>query len=282
MNKFIVLFLSLLLILGSCKNAGFNNSGTVLARAYGSYLYISDLDGLVPVGAGTSDSLAICRNYIDNWVKNQLLLYQAEKNLIDEQKDFSRQLMDYRNSLIIYKYESELIRQSLDTAISEEEIENYYQANRQNFRLNDNIVQVVFAQVNSESPKRDRIKSLVKSDLQEDRDSLEFYCLRYAEDYQIVDEDWIIFDEFLMRVPIKVNNPETWLNKNKFVELKVNDDYYYVHFIDFMLGESTSPLALQRNNIKSIIMNMRKKKLIRAMKDEIFEQALKNNDFEFY
>ena len=282
MNKFIVLFLSLLLILGSCKNAGFNNSGTVLARAYGSYLYISDLDGLVPVGAGTSDSLAICRNYIDNWVKNQLLLYQAEKNLIGEQKDFSRQLMDYRNSLIIYKYESELIRQSLDTAISEEEIENYYQANRQNFRLNDNIVQVVFAQVNSESPKRDRIKSLVKSDLQEDRDSLEFYCLRYAEDYQIVDEDWIIFDEFLMRVPIKVNNPETWLNKNKFVELKVNDDDYYVHFIDFMLGESTSPLALQRNNIKSIIMNMRKKKLIRAMKDEIFEQALKNNDFEFY
>lgn len=282
MNKSIISFLFLLLILGSCKNAGFNNSDTELARVYDSYLYVSDLDGLVPVGAGTSDSLAICRNYIDNWVKNQLLLSQAEKNLIDEQKDFSRQLSDYRNSLVIYKYESELIRQSLDTVISEEEIENYYQVNQQNFRLNNNIVQVVFAQVSSESPKRVRIKSLVKSDLQEDRDSLEFYCLRYAEDYQIVDEGWIIFDELLMRVPIKVVNPETWLNKNKFIELKADDYYYYINFIDFKLGESVSPLALQRNNIKSIIINMRKKMLIRAMKDEIFEQAMKNNDFEYF
>ncbi len=282
MNKFNVLFIFLLLILGSCKNAGFNNSDTVLARAYGSYLYVSDLDGLVPVGAGTSDSLAICRNYIDNWVKNQLLVSQAEKNLTDVQKDFSRQLTDYRNSLIIYKYESELIRQSLDTVITEEEIDNYYQANRQNFKLNNNIVQVVFAQVSNDSPKKAKIKSLVKSDLQEDRDSLEFYCLRYAEDYQIVDEDWIIFDELLMRVPIKVNNPETWLNKNKFVELKADNGYYYVNFIDFMLRESISPLAMQRNNIKSIIINMRKKMLIRAMKDEIFEQAMKDNEFEFF
>lgn len=236
----------------------------------------------MPVGLSVSDSLSICRNYIDNWVKNQLLLYQADINLTDEQKDFSHQLEDYRNSLIIYEYESELIRQSDDTLVANEEIENYYQDNQQNFKLNDIIVRVVFARVQSESPKRERIKDLVNSELQEDRDSLEFYCLRYAEDYEIIDENWIIFDEFLARVPLEIVNPETYLNNNKFVRLQIEDDYFYVNFLEFRLSESISPLALERNNIKSIIFNMRKRMLISAMKKEIFENAMENNDFEYY
>ena len=282
MNRFTFLFLLFIILVSSCRNTGFNNSDTVLARAYDTYLYSSDLDGLVPAGLTVSDSLSICRNYIDNWVKNQLLLYQAEKNLTDEQKDFSHQLEDYRNSLIIYEYESELIRQSNDTLVTDEEIENYYRANQQNFKLNDIIVRVVFARVQGKSPKRERIKDLVNSELQEDRDSLEFYCLRYAEDYEIIDENWAVFDEFLMRVPLEVVNPETYLNNNKFVRLQVEDDYFYVNFLEFRLSESISPLALERNNIKSIIFNMRKRMLISAMKKEIFGKAVENNDFEYY
>jgi hypothetical protein len=282
LNKFTFSFLVLLLLTGSCENTRFNNSETVLARVNDTYLYASNLAGLVPEGVSTADSLAICRNYVDNWVKNQLLLSHAEKNLTDAQKDFSRQLEDYRNSLIIYKYETELIRQSLDTVISDEEIEGYYEANQQNYRLSDNIVQVVFASVDAESPNRKRIKSLVMSDLQEDRDSLEFYCLRYAVDYEIADENWIVFNDFLTRVPIKTVNPEAYLSNNKFVELKTEHEVYYIHFLDYMLTDSISPLTLEQNNIKSIILNMRKKKLIKAMKQEIQQQALKDNDFEYY
>lgn len=282
MNKFAFLFLVFLLLFGSCKHAGFTNTETLLARVHDSYLYASNLEGLVPAGVSASDSLAICRNYVDNWIKSQLILSHAEKNLTEPQKDFTRQLEDYRKSLIIYKYESELIRQSLDTVISDDEIEKYYQANQQNYKLNDNIVQVVFASVSIDSPKSDRIKSLVESDLQEDRDSLEFYCLRYAEDYGILDEEWIVFDELLSRVPISTDKPESYLSKNKFVELKTENELYYIHFLDFMLTESISPLAMELNKIKSIILNMRKKMLIKAMKQEIQEQALQNNDFEYY
>ncbi len=175
-----------------------------------------------------------------------------------------------------------MIRQSLDTIISDKEIEKYYLANLQNYKLNDNIVQVVFACVDVDFQKSEKIKSLVKSELQEDRDSLEFYCLRYAEDYDIVDDGWGVFNELLSRVPITTSNPESYLSKNKFVELKVENKFYYIHFLDFMLADCISPLALERNNVKSIILNMRKKKLIRAMKQEIQTQALQNNDFEYY
>lgn len=282
MSKFSILILFALLLLNSCRNRGLNNSDTALARVYDAYLYASDLQGLVPADATSADSLAICRSYIDNWIKNQLLLYQAEKNLTDEQKDFSRELEDYRTSLIVYKYESELIAQSLDTVVTDGEIEKYYRSNKDNFKLRNDIVQVVFVKVKSNSPYRKRIETLVKSDRQEDRDSLEFYCIRYAEDYEIADEKWIYLNDLLARVPLKIDNPGNYLKQHKYIRQKVDNDDYFVHFLDFRLSGDNSPLVLERSNIKSIILNMRKKLLIRNMTRELFNRAMQNNDFEYY
>ncbi len=282
MSKFSILILFALLLLNSCRNRGLNNSDTALARVYDAYLYASDLQGLVPADATSADSLAICRSYIDNWIKNQLLLYQAEKNLTDEQKDFSRELEDYRTSLIVYKYESELIAQSLDTVVTDGEIEKYYRSNKDNFKLRNDIVQVVFVKVKSNSPYRKRIETLVKSERQEDRDSLEFYCIRYAEDYEIADEKWIYLNDLLARVPLKIDNPGNYLKQHKYIRQKVDNDDYFVHFLDFRLSGDNSPLVLERSNIKSIILNMRKKLLIRNMTRELFNRAMQNNDFEYY
>jgi len=282
LSKFSILILFALLLLNSCRNRGLNNSDTALARVYDAYLYASDLQGLVPADATSADSLAICRSYIDNWIKNQLLLYQAEKNLTDEQKDFSRELEDYRTSLIVYKYESELIAQSLDTVVTDGEIEKYYRSNKDNFKLRNDIVQVVFVKVKSNSPYRKRIETLVKSERQEDRDSLEFYCIRYAEDYEIADEKWIYLNDLLARVPLKIDNPGNYLKQHKYIRQKVDNDDYFVHFLDFRLSGDNSPLVLERSNIKSIILNMRKKLLIRNMTRELFNRAMQNNDFEYY
>ena len=38
----------------------------------------------------------------------------------------------------------------------------------------------------------------------------------------------------------------------------------------------------ERNNIKSIIINMRKVELVSKMQDELYKNALKNKDFEVF
>lgn len=282
MRKAGFLFILLVLFISSCDKTTFNDSDRVLARVYDEYLYFSDIKNLIPPATSPSDSLSITQNYINNWVKNQLLLYQAEKNLPKDQKDFTRQLEDYRNSLIVYKYESELIRQNSDTTVSEATIEDYYNTNIQNFKLSENIVQAVYVKINEKSKYLNKIKKLVKSDKEEDRDSLEYYCLRYAEDYGLIDREWITLNDLLVSVPIPVNNPEVFLTKNTFVEHYENPEWYFLHILNYGLSDSNSPLDLQRENIKSIILNKRKKLLIKKMQDEIYEQAMKENNFEFY
>lgn len=274
--------LFLVLIIAACDRASFSNSDRVIARAYDEYLYLSDLENLVPPGTSPSDSLAIVQNYVNNWVRNQILLYQADKNLTTEQKDFSRQLEDYRNSLIIYEYESELIRQKLDTTVTKEEIGNYYRKNPGNFRLNENIVRLIYAKVNQSSPHREKISELVFSDKEADRDSLEFYCIRYAEDFGLIDRSWITFDEMLKKIPLEVNNPEVFLNKTRHVNKEVDTTWYYANILDYRLKDNTSPLSVEEQNIKSIILNKRKKQLINKMHEEVYNQAMTDNDFEFY
>ncbi len=272
----------LVLIVGSCNNATFNNSDRVIARVYDEYLYFSDIRDLVPHATLPSDSLSITQNYINNWVKTQLLVYQANKNLADEQKDFSRQLDNYRNSLIIYNYETEFIRQNLDTVVSGEEIEEYYNKFSGNFKLSENIIQVVYAKVNENSPYRKKIRELVNSDSEADRDSLEFYCIRYAIDYGLIDNEWITFDELLDMIPLMVENPEVFLVNNQQIKRYQKPGWFYANILAYGLKDSISPLSLETNNISSIILNKRKKQLIKKMHEEVYEQAVRENKFEFF
>ena len=279
-NSISVLFL--VLIITACNKATFSDSDRVVARAYDEYLYLSDIAKLIPADSDAPDSLAFVQNYVNNWVRKQILLNQAEDNLAADQKDFSRQLEDYRNSLIIFEYESELIRQKLDTTVSSQEIEDYYEKFSGNFKLNENIVRLVYAKVNQSSPYRQKIGELVKSELESDRDSLEYYCIRYAEDYGLIDRNWITFKEMLRKVPVQAENIEVFLAGNEFVEFKNNTTWYYAHILDFGLRDEVSPLSVEEGNIRSIILNKRKKQLISQMHLDLYNQAMTENDFEIY
>jgi hypothetical protein len=57
---------------------------------------------------------------------------------------------------------------------------------------------------------------------------------------------------------------------------------YYVSIKGFKIKESISPLSFERENVKKIILNKRKLKLIGDMQNNVFHDALKNNEFEIY
>ena len=141
-----------MILVTSCSTFFKKKSERILARVHDDYLYESDMKGIVASGILPKDSLAITRSFIENWVRQQLIIQQAQKNLTNAQMDFSRQLENYKNSLIIYEYENALVRQNLDTVITDEETENYYDANQQNFLLKDNIVQILYVKLQLKSP----------------------------------------------------------------------------------------------------------------------------------
>lgn len=268
----------------SCKylKQNENENKDIIAKAYDYILYQDDLAGVVPLGASLDDSTEIVKNYIENWIRLKAVLHKAEKNLDDEKKNVSNQLEEYRNSLITYAYETELIRQKLDTVINDEEILSFYKNHLQNFELKDNIIKVIYLKLSKKSPKLDKIKAWYKSTDKKDREALEEYCHQYAINYFLDDNTWLLFDDLLKEIPIKTYDKEQFLQNNRNIEIEDSSLIYLVSIHGFMIKNSTSPISFERKNIISMIMNERKLKLIDEMEHQAYQDAKQSSDIKIY
>lgn len=273
-----------MLALVSCRNGEEQEQpkGKPVARVFDKYLYRSDVAQLVPEGAVPEDSARIVSNYINNWVREMLIVKKAEDNLAEEKKNVEKQLQDYRNSLITFAYEQELIRQKLDTVVNDKEIEEYYNSNKSNFELRDNIIKVRYIKVNKKAPYLDRVRKWYKSDNVKDIQSLQSYCFQFAENFYMDDNTWLLFDDLLKEIPIETYNKELFLQNNRFVEVEDSSSFYFVNIKGFMVKNSASPLGFERVNIRNIILNKRKLELIAKMKNDLYRNAQDKKDFEIY
>ncbi len=279
MNKTLIF---LLILATSCKTFFKKKSERVLARVYDDYLYESDAKGIVTSGTLPKDSIAITRSFIENWIRQRLVLQQAQKNLTSSQLDFEKQLENYKNSLTIYEYENALVRQNLDTLITDEEIQSYYDANQQNFLLKDNIVQIQYVKLSQKSTYSRQIKKLLGSDDPEDKNKLAELCGKQAADYFLDNHNWLLFNDLLKQIPIKTYNQEDFLKNHRDLEYQDSLYLYLVRFNDFKIKESVSPLSFEKQRIRDIILNKRKLELISRMQDYIYANAQKKNVFEIY
>jgi hypothetical protein len=275
-------FLPGLIVLTSCLSSFDKNKGEVLARVYNEYLYAKDIRDIVPAGTSGRDSISMVKNFINTWVTEKLILHKAQKNLQKADLQFEDQLNEYRNSLIVYKYESQLIRQLLDTVVSNAEIEKFYYENIGNFLLKNNIVKVYYARFESSLPELKKIRTFFFSDIPEHRDSLEKYAQKFADLYYKDDETWILFDDVLRYIPITTYNQESYLQNHRKIEISQDQMVYLVNFTDIKIKDGESPLSFERENIRQIIINKRKLKIISQMRDDVFQSALKENNFEIF
>ena len=274
--------LFMVLGLAGCDPAPDPDRGEVVAKVYGSYLYEGDLAGVVPAGTPRKDSLFLVSNYIDSWIRKRLLIRQAERNLTPKQQDFSKKLEDYRNSLLVYAYETELINQKLDTIILDSEIERYYNQNKGSFELKYNIVKVAYVLLQKDLKELPRFRKLLSDPDTLITPTLEFLARQYASSYYLADEVWIRFDDLLSQIPIETYNQELFLRNNRYIEIDDNPFVYLIRFKDFRIAESVSPLEVETENIRNIILNRRKHELIRKMHEELYEQAMRDKSFEIY
>lgn len=278
----LLIFLGLTVLLYSCGDTLDSGRGDIIARVNKSYLYETDIEGIVPPGTPARDSLALVRNFVNNWINTELMIQQAKKNLAIQQLDLESQLEAYRNSLIIYHYESELIRQNLDTLVSDDEIETYYHEHLGDFELKENIAKVYYIIIDNEPEIEDGLSDLYILPDSVLFDSLEAFGKEYARSYFLDTANWWRFDDLLEVIPLETYNQELFLKGNRQVRLDDDDYTYLLTFVDFRIKEDTSPLDFERNDIRTIIINKRKVDLVKQMRQDLYQKALQNGEFEVY
>ncbi|MBT29542.1 MAG: hypothetical protein CMO01_07750 [Thalassobius sp.] len=286
-NPFI--FLLTVLIISSCdyfKPGSEQNpeNGNPVARVGENFLYDKDLRGLVPPRSSSEDSANILNRYIDSWVRKQLILKSAEENTNINEAEIARKMQDYRYQLIVYNYEKRYIQEKLDTAISDDEIQQYYEENRDNFILKQNIIKGILLKVPKEAPQTDRVKVWLRSNSEADAEKLRSYAYTFGDSYLLDDSVWLDFDEYLYNTPFKeeITNPIQTLKRSTLLETSDSTHLYFIKIKDYKISDQHSPVEFVKAQIRDVLINKRIVALRKDRENEIFEKALKNEDYEIY
>jgi hypothetical protein len=250
-----------------------------VARVDQSYLYF----GIVPSDANEADSAARISSYVNSWIRKQLLMNEAAKNIDINEAEVERKVLDYRYSLIGYEFQNFYIQKNLNDTVSWGEIEAYYKAHHDNFILKQNIVQGTYMKVPKTAPRINRIKELMFSAKPKDVDELKSYCLSFSAAYQLPDSTWIEFDKLAANSPLaEIPNKIQFLRNYSYYETNDVNFLYFLKLDAYKISDNVSPLEFVQEDIKNIILNKRKVELAKKLEDEVYENAAKRKDFEVF
>lgn len=279
-----LLWISLVFVLffSSCQGKKAEEKSEVVISVYGKKLYKADLENIVYEGISYNDSVLRSKVYIDRWVRNQLLIRQAENNLTPEQLDFSKRLEEYRNSLVINKYETELINQNLDTEVSEDQIYDYYNRNSAEFRLNRDIVQIASVSLPNDSKKKWIFTKLFRDYDSLMIDSLTSLAEQHALSYDFNIQEWRNFEDVIDTFNLKVKDNKSFLNEKKFFVVNNDDIYTLVKICDYKLVGDVSPCEMETDRIKYIILSNRKKELLENLYNDLYSKAVQEKAFDVF
>lgn len=275
-------FLFLLLFV-SCNSLGEKNKGKVIAKVKDNYLFEKDLAEIIPENASDEEKNFISTSYITSWIKEQLIYEEAIGSLSAEQLNKENELKNYYRSLVRYEYERNFLGKKLDSTVTEQEIRTYYQENQKNFELKRNIIRLLYVKLPLDAPDINKPGKWMQKQQVNDLAKLRKYVEEYATNYSLDTSVWFYFDDIKKEVPIiEAYDPEHFIRNNNYVELRDANYIYLINIIDNRIRDELSPLALEKEKIKEIILNKRQVKLIQEMENKIYRKGMDKNLFEIY
>ena len=270
-------------LVGMLTSCGGNGKEKPLVRVFNYYLYPSDIEGALGNNISKEDSIAFINNYIEQWIQQMVVLEKAQNNIT---KNFDKELKNYKNSLLTYEYEQKIVEQLLDTNVSEDEIVKYYEANKANFLLKNNIVRMLYIKVPKTSLALGKIKNLMFTGGREVSDKqiveLQKLASMHAQEYFFDTQVWIPFSDFQRMIPVETYNEEMYMQNNKNITIVSDTMAYIARILEFKVIDDVSPLSFEYSNIKNILLTKRKIAIIEKMQLDLLRTAELGNNIEYF
>ena len=271
--------LAIAAILASCDiAANLVHDDNVVARAAGERLYRSTLESFIPDGTAPADSARMAQQYIQSWASEAILLKKAQKELGKEGRDVSREMEDYRRSLLRYRYEQQYISDRLDTLLTESQIKDYYEAHSETFTLTRPIMKVRFISFFKDSPYREEILDLLsaKGGGERDLDSLALLsAVRYVDNPDVWTDAAALSREF-------GTDWETMMSHLKSNYIVMEGEDVRAAYVFQIITKGKAPLEFCAPTIRDNILSARKRDLLAKLEQDLLTEAQDKKDFVIY
>ncbi|HEY0262295.1 MAG TPA: hypothetical protein VGB95_04665 [Chitinophagales bacterium] len=254
----------------------------VIARVQDDFLYLNDIQPLVQ-GASKEDSAKIVTAYAESWVKKNLMLRKAKEYISEDETGITKKVESYRESLLLYEYEKQLIQQKLDQSVTDKDVEEYYEQHKTNYPLEHDIDLINYIVI---SPEVNDFKLYAplfnKLNSEDDLRTVDGYCKSFAKSYNITDGVWrttqSICDEFGLSEKDVASIPMS----KTFKRLKTGDVNTYLRIADIKRKGDPMPLPLVKDQVREALLDKKKIILLRDMYDKLLDESKKKEDVEIF
>ncbi len=275
--------IALAIIATSCDYFKSQAEPEAVARVNESYLYKDEIEDLVPSNVSKEDSIVIINNYIDRWATNKILISAAEVNLNQEKQDELNKLVNqYKLDLYSKAYIEEVVKQSVDTIVSVEEIKKYYAENKENFKTNATLVRLRYIYLQKDNPKFETIKQKFFDYRKSDSIFWETNVLQFSK-FALNDSVWVEMSQIYGKLPfITPDNRDQFISSGKSIQQSDEESIYLVKITNVLDKNQIAPLQFVEPTLREVILNKRKLELIKKFEKDITDDAIKSKKYEIY
>lgn len=269
------------LAMASCHEKVEHGGKTPLVQVGNHFLYQEDVSQVIPFGMAKPDSVEFVRTFVRKWVEEQVLYEKAEHNVRGDDR-IDRMVADYRRTLVMNNYERVLLQQKMPGELTEEELKEYYDGNKQLFVLEEPVVKGVFIKAPLKSPGLKELKQWYKDNSDEALEKLEAYAFRNAVIYEYFYDHWVPLSELEGKVVVNLAELSSDFDKNPDIEAKDDEYCYLVHIEEYVKEGEAKPYDLARQDIINLLANNRKVEFMDRVKRDLYNESVEAGRIKYY
>lgn len=265
-----ILFLAVVFSFCKKKDTGSDGSDKELAKVFNKTLYLTEVSEMVPDDASPEDSVLMVNALSEKWVRDNLMMHEAERN-IPKDLNIDQLVNEYRASLILHSYEQRIMEENVDSVISDKELTEFYEKNKEQYQLQTAIARCYFIRVAKPVPQPDSLRKWWYSRKKEDLPKMISYASRNAAEYLLTDTVWYRIEDIASELP-KGTLTQTNISAGKEFVLSDDDFQYFFRAMEVKSTKEIAPLSYIKGQATKYILHQRKTKLLENKKEELYQR----------
>jgi hypothetical protein len=197
----------------------------------------------------------------------------------DEEKlSVERRIEDYRKSLLIYSFEQDWIKKNMDTVVTNDQIQSYYESNKSSLKVNEHFLKLKYCTLPENTENTQKMSDAFAS---EDATTWEAFCQQTGAKYYNKPDVFMNWEQFAKLIPMAIADRSVFLSQTTSTQqIVLNGEIFWFKVSSYLLPGDQAPLEMVRNNIASILLNIRKQEVLQKMKNDLYEKAKSEGKIE--